>query len=137
MTLNPCKKCGETPSLENGNLFGCDISLIHCVVCDPHNLRGIHFVANTEKEVMLLWNAAQAKYNGLKPCPFCGEPAESLNSKPNDIFRYGNWARISCVNQDCGVQPFAVQSETSEIQALCNLKRDVAGQWNTRKEPTS
>jgi len=73
----------------------------------------------------------------LKPCPFCGEPAEAINSLADDIFNSGNWARISCVNHDCGVKPYSVQSATRELQLLSSLKAAVAHRWNTRQEPTS
>lgn len=63
----------------------------------------------------------------LKPCPFCGTLPEVRASKPDELVR--RWGRVSCVNSDCHVKPYAVVTalRTSEDPATKTI-----GFWNER-----
>lgn len=58
----------------------------------------------------------------LKPCPFCGSPAELDDISTEDEEYY----MIACINPDCGAAAsFGDKSET---------KQGAVDAWNKRKE---
>lgn len=59
--------------------------------------------------------------NNLRPCPFCGHPAQWMI---NGIGSY-----IGCSNADCGIFP---TSPYAGARASCRRRAEVAEMWNRR-----
>jgi hypothetical protein len=125
--LIPCKKCGTVPYAVNDELCGWGVVYM---LCDCGTFDCMFSLRPTHEGAARAWDAANT-IGDLKPCPYCGESAHSTTA---DADFGGRWARVSCVNDECGVQPYFVVSEYDTAEK--NLKLATA-RWNTRKESTS
>ncbi|NQY17733.1 Lar family restriction alleviation protein [Alteromonas sp.] len=66
--------------------------------------------------------------NKLKPCPFCGQKAEVIQSEPSRAaFNEGAvHFGVACFNSDCQVMPYPKLWQVNEEEAMMA--------WNSRKE---
>lgn len=60
------------------------------------------------------------RYN-IKPCPFCGMTGKITKSST----KVGYWYHVSCVNEDCRVQPTTLKQLREE---------DAVEVWNKRTD---
>ena len=68
----------------------------------------------------------------LKPCPFCGNPAEIVDAEPPEWHKGARHVRICCSNPYCVMRNF--NGIIACVEDYCNTLGIAKAEWNTRRK---
>lgn len=70
----------------------------------------------------------------LKPCPFCGNPAEIVPCEPPEWFSGAKHVVIRCSSETCLMHYHKSSILRATVEDYCNTLDTTKAEWNTRKK---
>lgn len=71
--------------------------------------------------------------NELKPCPFCGNPAEIVPCDPPEWHILAKHVVIRCSSEFCMMHDHGMVMLRACVEDYCNTLKSSIAEWNTRK----
>ena len=69
----------------------------------------------------------------LKPCPFCGNPAEIVECSAPEWFSKAKHVQIRCSNEYCLMHYHESSMLRATVEDFCNTLDTAKAEWNTRR----
>lgn len=70
----------------------------------------------------------------LKPCPFCGNPAEIVDCEPPEYHSKASHVVIRCSNETCVMHEHSIILLRACVEDYCNTLQFAKSEWNRRKK---